>query len=219
MNKNFGRDGRYRDDRYAPEDFHREREARERYWRRVDDDSAVRSPDQEFETSGPYRQPREPYGEIYVGRESRQDASAYRGASSPERFDGIYAPAYAPEWGAARSGLGSEGPGGYAGRGPKDYKRGDDRIRDDVCERLSWDDQVDATDVEVRVTNGEVTLEGSVETRHMKRLAEAVAERVPGVVDVHYTLRVTRPMLTQLKEKLTGEAPASSARAGVKRAP
>lgn len=72
--------------------------------------------------------------------------------------------------------------GGYAGRGPKGYTRSDERIREDVCDRLSWNDEVDATDITVRVQSGEVTLEGSVETRRMKRLAEDIAEDVPGVL-------------------------------------
>lgn len=29
--------------------------------------------------------------------------------------------------------------GGFAGRGPKGYQRSDDRIREDVCERLAED--------------------------------------------------------------------------------
>ena len=40
----------------------------------------------------------------------------------------------------------------------------------------------------------------------MKRLAEDLAERVPGVTDVHNTVRVKKPILTEIKEKLSGEA-------------
>ena len=147
----------------------------------------------DFETSGPDREPREPYGETYT----RGEPPGYRGESARGRYDGIYAPAYSPEWAAERR-------GGYAGRGPKNYTRTDERIREDVCDRLSWNDEVDATDVSVHVTAAEVTLEGTVETRHMKRLAEDIAEDVPGVIDVHNTLRVSKPVLTELKEKLTG---------------
>ena len=65
---------------------------------------------------------------------------------------------------------------------------------------------MDATEIIVHVQNVELTLEGRVETRHMKRLAEDIAEDVSGVVDVHNTLRVTKPILTELKEKITGDA-------------
>ena len=211
MNNKFGRD-RYRDDFYrSSEEYRRDRDAREPFWRGIDEDRGLKSPDQEFETSSPYRQPREPYGETYSGRERGRP----RTAEEQARFDGFYAPSsYA--WSADNgrnngygrnvSAAGSEVRGGFSGRGPKGYTRTDDRIREDVCERLSWNDEVDATDISVRVEDGEVTLEGSVETRHMKRLAEDLAEEVFGVRDVHNTVRVKKPMLTELKEKITGEA-------------
>ncbi|HYP86978.1 MAG TPA: BON domain-containing protein [Polyangiaceae bacterium] len=104
-------------------------------------------------------------------------------------------------WGGSQSSTG----GGFAGRGPKGYSRTDDRIREDVCDRLSADDDVDASDIEVRVQNGEVTLEGSVQTRSMKHQAENIADEVAGVTDVHNSLRVTKGMLTEIKEKITGD--------------
>jgi osmotically-inducible protein OsmY len=96
-------------------------------------------------------------------------------------------------------------PGGYAGRGPKGYVRSDERIREDVCEYLSADDDVDASDIDVRVQDGEVTLEGTVETRSMKHHAENLADEVAGVKDVHNRLRVSKSMLNEIKDKLTGE--------------
>jgi osmotically-inducible protein OsmY len=79
----------------------------------------------------------------------------------------------------------------YHGRGPKGYRRSDDRIREDVCERLtdSWD--VDATDVSVQVQDGEVTLAGSIPSRQQKRRASECVEHVPGVRDVFNQLRVS----------------------------
>src|SRR5437762_1916123 len=41
--------------------------------------------------------------------------------------------------------------GPYAGRGPRGYQRSDERIREDVCERMSDCGELDATDIEVRV--------------------------------------------------------------------
>lgn len=95
--------------------------------------------------------------------------------------------------------------GGFAGRGPKGYTRTDDRIREDVCERLSQDDDVDASEIEVSVTDGEVTLRGTVVTRSMKHDAEDIAEKVSGVKDVHNELRVMKGMLSELKDKLSGD--------------
>lgn len=78
----------------------------------------------------------------------------------------------------------------YAGRGPRDYVRSDPRILEDVNERLTEHPNLDATNIEVRVDGGEVTLEGWAPDRDMKRLAEDVAYAVRGVVDVHNHLHV-----------------------------
>ena len=64
-------------------------------------------------------------------------------------------------------GRGGHAPEGrYAGRGPKGYQRSDERLKEEVCEQLTADPDVDASDVEVSVQNGEVTLEGTVHTRN-----------------------------------------------------
>ncbi|MGE7137094.1 BON domain-containing protein [Luteibacter sp. NPDC031894] len=85
---------------------------------------------------------------------------------------------------------GSGYPGGFRGVGPKGYERGDERIREDICERLTEHDAIDASAIEVRVSEGVVHLSGEVPERYMKHLAEdAVADAV-GVKDVENTLRV-----------------------------
>lgn len=78
----------------------------------------------------------------------------------------------------------------HRGRGPKGYKRSDERIREDVNDRLSDDYYLDASDVEVSVSNTEVTLTGTVTSRNDKRRAEDLAERVSGVSNVENRLRV-----------------------------
>jgi hypothetical protein len=83
--------------------------------------------------------------------------------------------------------------GPYVGRGPRGYRRSDERIREDVCERFTWHGHLDATDIEVVVRSGEITLTGVVETRAQKRLAEDIAEAVFGIAEVHNHLRVQRP--------------------------
>lgn len=77
----------------------------------------------------------------------------------------------------------------YRGRGPKNYRRSDDRIKEDVNDRLSQG-YLDASDIEVTVSNTEVTLTGNVNSRADKRRAEAVAESVTGVTNVENRLRV-----------------------------
>ena len=78
----------------------------------------------------------------------------------------------------------------HRGRGPKNYVRSDERIREDVSDRLSDDAHLDASAIEVQVVNGEVTLVGSVDSRHAKRRAEDRAEDVSGVKHVQNNLRV-----------------------------
>jgi len=81
-------------------------------------------------------------------------------------------------------------PGPFTGRGPRGYQRSDDRIKEDVCDRLTQHGQIDASDVEVGVENCEVTLSGTVDSREAKRRAEDVADSVQGVREVHNQLRV-----------------------------
>ena len=70
------------------------------------------------------------------------------------------------------------------------WQRSDERIREDVCAYLSAHPGIGTTDIEVSVENAEVTLEGTVDDRFEKRMAEDLAEAVPGVRDVHNRLRV-----------------------------
>jgi hypothetical protein len=120
--------------------FGREREAGEPLWR-VDEDRALQSPDQEFETSAPYSEPRD---------------------------------------------FPSQVAGPQSGGSPSN----DERVRRDIWDRLNYSDEVDANEVSVRVENGEVTLEGTVESRAMRGVAEDIAAKVPGVTAVRNALRV-----------------------------
>lgn len=78
----------------------------------------------------------------------------------------------------------------HRGRGPKGYRRSDDRIREDVCEELMAHPFIDASEMEVEVTDGEVTLRGDVDMKRTKNAIEDLVDSVPGVVDVHNHLRV-----------------------------
>jgi len=78
----------------------------------------------------------------------------------------------------------------HRGRGPKNYSRSDDRIREDVSDRLTDDPLVDASEIEVSVQNQEVTLTGTVASRNERRLAEESVEGVSGVKYVQNNLRI-----------------------------
>ena len=82
--------------------------------------------------------------------------------------------------------------GPHYGKGPKGYKRSDDRIREDVSDAIAFRSGIDAGDVEVKVEGGVVTLEGTVRERRDKRLLETLAEEVDGVEEVRCELRLAR---------------------------
>jgi osmotically-inducible protein OsmY len=80
--------------------------------------------------------------------------------------------------------------GEHRGRGPKNYTRSDERIREDINDRLSDDAWLDASEIDVQVSSCEVTLTGTVNSRDDKRRAEDLAEQVSGVRHVQNNLRV-----------------------------
>ena len=77
----------------------------------------------------------------------------------------------------------------HKGKGPKNYKRSDDRIRDEINDRLTDDPWVDAIEIETEVKNGEVILSGKVNDKSGKRRAEDIVESVSGVAHVENRLR------------------------------
>jgi osmotically-inducible protein OsmY len=85
---------------------------------------------------------------------------------------------------------GDEGAQHHRGRGPSGYRRSDSRITEDINDRLTEDAYIDASEVQVRVENGEVTLDGTVNSRTAKRRAEDIAEAISGVSHVQNNLRV-----------------------------
>lgn len=132
---------------------------------------------------GGYGQPRENRGFGGPG---------YYGGIFPDQAAGRSQGSWGPaEYGQPRGYLwrGSGMPGPHAGKGPKGYKRADERIHEEVCETLTRHGGIDAKEIEVEVEGGEVTLKGMVEDRNQKRMAEDSAEAVSGVMDVHNQLR------------------------------
>ncbi|HEX2526753.1 MAG TPA: BON domain-containing protein [Geminicoccus sp.] len=85
---------------------------------------------------------------------------------------------------------GDEGAQHHRGKGPRGYTRSDDRIREDVQDRLTDDPYLDATEIEVTIASGEVTLNGTVNSRNDKRRAEDIADNISGVKHVQNNLRV-----------------------------
>ncbi|MGQ0503649.1 MAG: BON domain-containing protein [Panacagrimonas sp.] len=76
--------------------------------------------------------------------------------------------------------------------GPRGYVRSDERICDDICERLHHSYHLEVQDVSVQVSKGIVTLDGTVPERAMKHCIEDIAERCLGVRDIDNRIRVSR---------------------------
>ncbi|MBA3522664.1 MAG: BON domain-containing protein [Gemmatimonadales bacterium] len=69
--------------------------------------------------------------------------------------------------------------------------RDDVRIREVIRRRLAQRSDLDASDIEVQVESGEVTLAGTVAERDARWLAEDLLEAIPGVSLVHNHLRLS----------------------------
>jgi osmotically-inducible protein OsmY len=80
--------------------------------------------------------------------------------------------------------------GPHAGKGPKGYQRSDERIREAISDELTDHPEIDASEIEIEVKKGEVTLTGTVDSREAKRMTEDVAEQSSGVQHVSNQLRV-----------------------------
>ncbi|WP_368562175.1 BON domain-containing protein [Pseudoxanthomonas sp. UTMC 1351] len=93
----------------------------------------------------------------------------------------------------------------YRGFGPRSYRRSDARIYEDVNERLAADAELDADDITVEVSDGVVTLNGTVQERWMKHRAEDLVDSCRHVQDIQNNIRVARSD--------GGESPRSTERA------
>jgi hypothetical protein len=98
----------------------------------------------------------------------------------------------------------------HFGKGPKGYQRSDMRIKDEACEILTRDWELDASDIEVDVEDRCLILRGEVASRDDKRLAEALVEDISGIDDVQNQLKIKKnvdgwiPGIGQVHEKDSG---------------
>jgi len=156
------------------------------------------------------------YGPAWNRNEGRETypQQTYRGgaAEGPPRHghEGLFG---GDEWlerfsdgrdGANVAGHHFQSHGEHRGRGPKNYTRSDDRIHEDVSDRLSDDSWLDASEIEVKVANGEVTLNGLVASREDKRHAEDLADEISGVRHVQNNLRIQQPAASQAQTHAPG---------------
>lgn len=132
-------------------------------------------------------------------RQTPQDSALYDGMPSVTNR----------QWGPDRSdpdnSFGYKGQGGYGdfttpaaaaaarghrGRGPSGYVRPDPSIADDIVQRLTDDDRLDASQILLQVDDGVAILTGNVPRRAMKHRAEDIAAEARGVREVRNEIRV-----------------------------
>lgn len=162
------------------------------------------------------------YGSQYGGQGSQDGdyrSQGYRAMQGHHGFPGygMQEERYGSSQGSTRY-WDQSGEGNYGGsrenssqRTPKNYTRSDSRIQEDVNDRFMQASNLDPSDIEVKAQNGEVTLTGTVPTRHEKFRAEQIAEAVLGVKDVTNQLRVKKNQSADDDSSSSGSRSASGA--------
>lgn len=155
-------------------------------------------PDEEANEYGgeDFRAGRGPFGRLEREFEERPRREAPHRANSSQRqprFPGILGWRDAVDWAdpAGYRTFKPHGPGA-ARSGPKNYRRGDESILDEIYLRLLAERRVDSSDVSVEVHHGVATLSGTVPDRSMRYVTENIVASVRGVADVENRIRVVR---------------------------
>jgi hypothetical protein len=131
-------------------------------------------------------------GGFYVEEDHRHE-HAHRsprttlGGADPHRPVGNQS--YASSYGYG----GNDYQNSHRGRGPKGYERSDERLREIICERLTDDPWIDASEVTIEVNNKTVRLTGTVDNRQTKYEIEELIERSTNVREIDNQLRVQSP--------------------------
>jgi hypothetical protein len=142
---------------------------------------------------------RTPYHPLQ-GAPSARERALYDGLPSatnrqwgPDRSNDAYGFGYPGQggWGDFSTGHAPRSPDrGHRGRGPRGYVRSDERIADDIIDRLTDAPDIDASEILLTVEGGIATLTGNVPARAMKHRAEDIAADATGVREVRNTIRV-----------------------------
>jgi osmotically-inducible protein OsmY len=97
-------------------------------------------------------------------------------------------------WGEGQSGSERRKPGGshMGSQRAQFHRRSDDKIHEEIWELLTNNADLDASEIELHVEGGEVTLTGTVDSRDAKWLTEDLVNSVTGVREVNNRLKVAR---------------------------
>ena len=114
-----------------------------------------------------------------------------------DQFRNDYDPTYEDQYEAKRSRWSEDlrsdaSRENYFGKGPKGYKRSIKRIKDEACEILARDFDLDASDIEVEIKDDIIFLNGYVASRQDKKRAESLVEDISGIDDVQNQLQVKK---------------------------
>jgi hypothetical protein len=154
---------------------------------------------------GDYYDPSWPYERSGRGRDEQRSREDEQGS----HYRGFYSRSTTPFAYPGGSGyLYSESVtlhGPYTGRGPKGYKRSDQQIIEDACQRLERDGEIDASEIEVSAEDGVIRLRGTVPDRRAKRRAEECVESIYGARDVMNELRVEQQGGEQSQGRQAGQ--------------
>lgn len=95
----------------------------------------------------------------------------------------------------------------FRGKGPKGFRRSDARTREIICEHLTEHPHIDASEIEVEVSEGEVRLSGCVGDRRTKYAVEELVEHCAGAADIDNQLRVQRREEREQAQELASGRP------------
>lgn len=207
-------DGQYEQDPWRPDwrrdasrrdqDFRSRRDTGAGYERRAERRSGDDEPYEPAEGYEPFEpgHPRQEGTPFSAGPPPRYLGTGYPGRGGPGFTGGYYGfggGSLEPDWRARRRyplGEGAPEPERHTERryppGPKGYQRSDERLCEDISERLMQAQHIDSSDVTVAVSGAKVVLEGTVPERRMKHAIEDLVDACPGVQDIDNKIRVRR---------------------------
>ncbi len=121
-------------------------------------------------------------GDPGAGYERRAEDEPHEPSESGHPREEGREPDWRPDW----------RPGPRYPPGPKGYQRSDERLREDISERLMEARYIDSSDVTVEVSGAKVVLDGTVPERRMKHAIEDLVAACPGVQDIDNKIRLRR---------------------------
>jgi osmotically-inducible protein OsmY len=146
---------------------------------------------------GEFREQRHSASSEWRPEDYSQERQGYGRQYEEQSFAQPYPAGFQREFGlsqrAAQYRSGREGystTASHRGKGPKGYTRSDDRLKELICERLTDDPSIDASEISLEVTSQVVKLTGTVDDRQTKYEVEELIERCGGVKDIDNQLRV-----------------------------